>query len=128
MDVELSVLGSTSSCAQKLVDGRCQVPSSVALVDLAFRLYFALCIYVFYEIYVLQKNILRDILFKYRNLDTFEIYCSCIKELNCSRRRTFSSLREIPITSVKLNIKKRHLKIKYFEMYSEFENQNFPNF
>ena len=37
MDAELSVLGSTSSCARKLVDGRCQVQSPVALVDLAVR-------------------------------------------------------------------------------------------
>ena len=37
MDVEMSVLGPTSCCAQKLVDGRCQVQSPVALVDLAVR-------------------------------------------------------------------------------------------
>ena len=37
MDVELSILGPTSGCAQKLVDGRCQVHSSVELVDLAVR-------------------------------------------------------------------------------------------
>ena len=37
MDVELSILGPSSGCAQKLVDGRCQVHSSVALVDLAVR-------------------------------------------------------------------------------------------
>ena len=37
MDVELSVLGPTSGYAQKLVDGRCQVHASVALVDLAVQ-------------------------------------------------------------------------------------------
>ena len=35
MDVELSVLAPTSGCAQKLVNGMCQVHSSVAHVDLA---------------------------------------------------------------------------------------------
>ena len=35
MDVKLPVLGPTSGYAQKLVDGGCQVHSSVALVDLA---------------------------------------------------------------------------------------------
>ena len=37
MDVELSVLGPASDCTQKLVDGRYQVYSSVALVNLVFR-------------------------------------------------------------------------------------------
>ena len=37
MDVELSVLGPTSGCALNLIDGRCHVHSSVALVDLAVR-------------------------------------------------------------------------------------------
>ena len=36
-DVDLSFLGPTSRCTQKLVAGRRQVHSSVALVDLAVR-------------------------------------------------------------------------------------------
>ena len=35
MDVKLSVFGPTNGCAQKMVDGRSRVYSSVALVDLA---------------------------------------------------------------------------------------------
>ena len=35
MNVKLFVIGPTSDCVQKLVDGRCQLHSSVALFDLA---------------------------------------------------------------------------------------------
>ena len=37
MDINLSIPGPTSGCAQKLVDGRCQLHSSVALVDLTIQ-------------------------------------------------------------------------------------------
>ena len=37
MDINLSIPGPTSGCAQKLVDGRCQVHSSVKFADLAVR-------------------------------------------------------------------------------------------